>query len=255
MSKIALLFAMLVSMPMITACSASEQVPEAPVVKQQLLGSPVYIQISKRNASWNCMPEWAMNSVWSTRSRICNFSGGLGPKRREGDFKSPEGFYSVDARHLKPDSKYYRAINIGFPNDYDKSQGYSGAYLMIHGECKSIGCYAMTNTYMDEIYRYVEAAFAYGQSRVDISIYPFRMTDQNLKRHASSSYIAFWRQLKPGYDYFAKNHQPPMMTVDNGQYVLGQPLMSSGQMTQYASASPTPNTNPFAQNKPLTEVK
>lgn len=46
-----------------------------------------------------------------------------------------------------------------------------------------------------------------------------------------------------------------MMTVDNGQYVLGQPLMSSGQMTQYASASPTPNTNPFAQNKPLTEVK
>lgn len=115
---------------------------------------------------------------------------------------------------------------------------------MIHGECKSIGCYAMTNTYMDEIYRYVEAAFAYGQSRVDISIYPFRMTEQNLKRHASSSYIAFWRQLKPGYDYFAKNHQPPMMTVDNGQYVLGQPLMSSGQMTQYASASPTPNTNP-----------
>ena len=186
---------------------------------------------------------------------ICNFSGGLGPKRREGDFKSPEGFYSVDARHLKPDSKYYRAINIGFPNDYDKSQGYSGAYLMIHGECKSIGCYAMTNTYMDEIYRYVEAAFAYGQSRVDISIYPFRMTEQNLKRHASSSYIAFWRQLKPGYDYFAKNHQPPMMTVDNGQYVLGQPLMSSGQMTQYASTSPTPNTNPFAQNKPLTEVK
>lgn len=187
---------------------------------------------------------------------ICNFSGGLGPKRREGDFKSPEGFYSVDARHLKPDSKYYRAINIGFPNDYDKSQGYSGAYLMIHGECKSIGCYAMTNTYMDEIYRYVEAAFAYGQSRVDISIYPFRMTEQNLKRHASSSYIAFWRQLKPGYDYFAKNRQPPTMGVVNGQYVLGQPLMSSGgMMTQYASASPTPNTNPFAQNKPLTEVK
>ncbi|MGP2731446.1 L,D-transpeptidase family protein, partial [Serratia marcescens] len=175
---------------------------------------------------------------------------------REGDFKSPEGFYSVDARHLKPDSKYYRAINIGFPNDYDKSQGYSGAYLMIHGECKSIGCYAMTNTYMDEIYRYVEAAFAYGQSRVNISIYPFRMTEQNLKRHASSSYIAFWRQLKPGYDYFAKNHQPPTMGVVNGQYVLGQPLMSSGgMMTQYASASPTPNTNPFAQNKPLTEVK
>ncbi|BEO36124.1 transpeptidase [Serratia marcescens] len=255
MSKIALLFAMLVSMPMITACSASEQVSEAPVVKQQLLGSPVYIQIFKEERKLELYARMGNEFRLVNTFPICNFSGGLGPKRREGDFKSPEGFYSVDARHLKPDSKYYRAINIGFPNDYDKSQGYSGAYLMIHGECKSIGCYAMTNTYMDEIYRYVEAAFAYGQSRVDISIYPFRMTDQNLKRHASSSYIAFWRQLKPGYDYFAKNHQPPMMTVDNGQYVLGQPLMSSGQMTQYASASPTPNTNPFAQNKPLTEVK
>ncbi|ASL86278.1 TPA: peptidoglycan meso-diaminopimelic acid protein amidase [Serratia marcescens] len=255
MSKIALLFAMLVSMPMITACSASEQVPETPVVKQQLLGSPVYIQIFKEERKLELYAKMGNEFRLVNTFPICNFSGGLGPKRREGDFKSPEGFYSVDARHLKPDSKYYRAINIGFPNDYDKSQGYSGAYLMIHGECKSIGCYAMTNTYMDEIYRYVEAAFAYGQSRVDISIYPFRMTEQNLKRHASSSYIAFWRQLKPGYDYFAKNHQPPMMTVDNGQYVLGQPLMSSGQMTQYASASPTPNTNPFAQNKPLTEVK
>lgn len=255
MSKIALLFAMLVSMPMITACSASEQVPETPVVKQQLLGSPVYIQIFKEERKLELYAKMGNEFRLVNTFPICNFSGGLGPKRREGDFKSPEGFYSVDARHLKPDSKYYRAINIGFPNDYDKSQGYSGAYLMIHGECKSIGCYAMTNTYMDEIYRYVEAAFAYGQSRVDISIYPFRMTEQNLKRHASSSYIAFWRQLKPGYDYFAKNHQPPMMTVDNGQYVLGQPLMSSGQMTQYASTSPTPNTNPFAQNKPLTEVK
>jgi Uncharacterized protein conserved in bacteria len=256
MSKIALLFAMLVSMPMITACSASEQVPETPVVKQQLLGSPVYIQIFKEERKLELYAKMGNEFRLVNTFPICNFSGGLGPKRREGDFKSPEGFYSVDARHLKPDSKYYRAINIGFPNDYDKSQGYSGAYLMIHGECKSIGCYAMTNTYMDEIYRYVEAAFAYGQSRVDISIYPFRMTEQNLKRHASSSYIAFWRQLKPGYDYFAKNHQPPTMGVVNGQYVLGQPLMSSGgMMTQYASASPTPNTNPFAQNKPLTEVK
>ena len=205
MSKIALLFAMLVSMPMITACSASEQVPEAPVVKQQLLGSPVYIQIFKEERKLELYARMGNEFRLVNTFPICNFSGGLGPKRREGDFKSPEGFYSVDARHLKPDSKYYRAINIGFPNDYDKSQGYSGAYLMIHGECKSIGCYAMTNTYMDEIYRYVEAAFAYGQSRVDISIYPFRMTEQNLKRHASSSYIAFWRQLKPGYDYFAKN--------------------------------------------------
>ncbi len=252
MSRIALLFAMLFCMPMITACSASEQAPQAPVVTQQLLGSPVYIQIFKEERKLELYAKMGNEFRLVNSFPICNFSGGLGPKRREGDFKSPEGFYSVDARHLKPDSKYYRAINIGFPNDYDKAQGYSGAYLMIHGECKSIGCYAMTNTYMDEIYRYVEAAFAYGQTRVDISIYPFRMTEQNLQRHRSSSYISFWRQLKPGYDYFAKNHQPPAVGVVNGQYVLAQPVIGSGQPTQYAS---TVDTNPFAQSKPLTVVK
>lgn len=252
MSRIALFFAMLFCMPMITACSASEQAPEAPVVKQQLLGSPVYIQIFKEERKLELYAKMGNEFRLVNTFPICNFSGGLGPKRREGDFKSPEGFYSVDVRNLKPNSKYYRAINIGFPNDYDKAQGYSGAYLMIHGECKSIGCYAMTNTYMDEIYRYVEAAFAYGQAQVNISIYPFRMTEQNLQRHRSSNYINFWRQLKPGYDYFVKNRQPPMVNVSNGQYVLAHPVNSSGQPAQYAS---TVDINPLSQNKPFTVIK
>lgn len=256
MSKIALLFAMLFCTQLITACSASEPAPapQSPLVAQQLLGSPVYIQIFKEERKLELYAKMGNEFRLVNSFPICNFSGGLGPKRREGDFKSPEGFYSVDTRHLKPDSKYYRAINIGFPNDYDKAQGYSGAYLMIHGECKSIGCYAMTNTYMDDIYRYVEAAFAHGQSRVDISIYPFRMTEQNLQRHRSSTYISFWRQLKPGYDYFVKNRQPPLVSVANGQYVLAQPVIGSGQPTQYASTIETSN-NPFARSQPLTVVK
>ncbi|AHG21348.1 transpeptidase [Chania multitudinisentens RB-25] len=252
MSKIALLFAMLFCIPMITACSASEQTPESPLVKQQLLGSPVYIQIFKEERKLELYAKMGNEFRLVNTYPICNFSGGLGPKRREGDFKSPEGFYSVDVRSLKPNSKYYRAINIGFPNDYDKAQGYSGAYLMIHGECKSVGCYAMTNTYMDEIYRYVETAFAYGQTQVSISIYPFRMTEQNLQRHRNSSHIRFWQQLKPGYDYFAKHRQPPTVGVANGQYVLTQPVTGSGQPTQYAS---TLDANSLSQSKPLTVVK
>ncbi|MFI8417565.1 peptidoglycan meso-diaminopimelic acid protein amidase [Serratia sp. NPDC078593] len=258
MSRIALVFAMLFSMPMITACSASEQVPETPVVKQQLLGSPVYIQIFKEERQLELYAKMGNEFRLVNTFPICKYSGGLGPKRREGDLKSPEGFYSVDVRHLKPDSKYYRAINIGFPNDYDRAQGYSGAYLMIHGECKSIGCYAMTNDYMDEIYRYVEAAFAYGQSRVNISIYPFRMTEQNMQRHRSSNYLNFWQQLKPGYDYFVENRQPPMINVANGQYVLGKPLMASGQANRLFASTSEPaevKSNPFSAAKPLTVVK
>ncbi|PVZ83000.1 transpeptidase [Serratia sp. S1B] len=252
MSKIALLFAMLFCIPMITACSASEQVPQEPIVKQQTLGSPVYIQIFKEERQLELYTKVGNEFRLMNSFPICKFSGGLGPKRREGDFKSPEGFYNITARNLKPNSKFYRAINIGFPNDYDKAQGYSGAYLMIHGECKSIGCYAMTNTYMDEIYRYVEAAFAYGQSQVNISIYPFRMTEQNLQRHRSSDHIAFWRQLKPGYDYFAKHHQPPTVNVSNGQYVLAEPRTGSAQPAQYAS---TTNTGSVTEDNPFTVIK
>lgn len=239
MSRIALLFAMLFSMPMITACSASEQAPETPIVAQQLLGSPVYIQIFKEERQLELYAKMGNEFRLVNTFPICNFSGGLGPKRREGDFKSPEGFYSVDVRHLKPDSRYYRAINIGFPNKYDQAQGYSGAYLMIHGECKSVGCYAMTNTYMDEIYRYVEAAFAGGQPKVEISIYPFRLTDKNLQRHRNSDYVKFWRELKPGYDYFVKHRQPPIVSGENGQYVLSKPVDSTLQPAQYASTLET----------------
>lgn len=254
MSKIALLFAMLFCMPMITACSASEQAPQEPVVKQQTLGSPVYIQIFKEERKLELYTQVGNKFRLMKSFPICNFSGGLGPKRREGDFKSPEGFYNITARNLKPNSKFYRAINIGFPNDYDKAQGYSGAYLMIHGECKSIGCYAMTNTYMDEIYRYVEAAFAYGQGQVNISIYPFRMTEQNLQRHRSSDHIAFWRQLKPGYDYFAKHNQPPTVNVSNGQYVLVEPRTNNTQPAQYASTTKA-NAAAVTEDNPFTVIK
>ncbi len=129
--------------------------------------------------------------------RICNYSGGLGPKQRQGDFKSPEGFYSVTRNQLKPDSRFYKAINIGFPNAYDRAHGYEGKYLMIHGACVSIGCYAMTDTGIDEIFQFVTGALVFGQSSVQVSIYPFRMTNANMERHKYSYYADFWKQLKP----------------------------------------------------------
>lgn len=68
----------------------------------------------------------------------------------------------------------------------------------------------MTDAYMDEIFNYVRTAFIFGQEKVDISIYPFRMTEQNIQRHRNSSYSNFWRQLQPGYTYLPKTgcHRP-----------------------------------------------
>ncbi|MFJ5472104.1 peptidoglycan meso-diaminopimelic acid protein amidase [Pectobacterium carotovorum] len=241
MQKIALSFAMLFFLPSLVVTSAASETapPLAPIakeLKQQLLGSPIYIQIFKEERIFELYAKVGSEYRLLEQYPICKYSGGLGPKRVEGDLKSPEGFYQVDLRQLKPDSQYYRAINIGFPNDYDKSQGYSGRYLMIHGECVSVGCYAMTNTYMDEIYRYAEAALRNGQAKIDIAIYPFRMTEQNMQRHRNSTYASFWKQLQPGYSYFNQHNQPPAVTVFNGQYVVNPPLMTSQPTLKYALA-------------------
>lgn len=230
MGKIAVLFAIMVFLPAISpTSSANGAIVVGAALKQQLLGSPVHIQIFKEERMLELYAKLNGKYQLVDSYPICSFSGGLGPKQLKGDFKSPEGFYSVGIHHLKPDSKFYRAINIGFPNEYDKSKGYSGKYLMIHGECKSTGCYAMTNNYIDEIFRYVQTAFINGQHKVDINIYPFRMTDTNMRRHRLSVYYGFWRQLQPGYTWFAENRTPPLVSVTNGRYVI--------------------NTMPFTQEK------
>ncbi|WP_017347993.1 peptidoglycan meso-diaminopimelic acid protein amidase [Pantoea sp. A4] len=223
MGRIALMFAMILlpalSMAM-TPDAVQTNTPVSKELKQQLLGTPVYIQIFKQERVLELYGKVGSQYRLLDTYRICNFSGGLGPKRREGDFKSPEGFYSVKLNQLKPDSHYYRAINVGFPNQYDRDHNYSGAYLMIHGDCKSIGCYAMTNAYMDEIFTYVNAALRNGQPEVNIAIYPFHMTDSNMRNHRDSTYINFWRELQPGYAWFEKYHVPPNVAVSSGQYVM-----------------------------------
>ncbi|NIF23503.1 peptidoglycan meso-diaminopimelic acid protein amidase [Candidatus Pantoea multigeneris] len=223
MGRIALMFAMILlpalSMAM-TPDAVQTNTPVSKELKQQLLGTPVYIQIFKQERVLELYGKVGSQYRLLDTYRICNFSGGLGPKRREGDFKSPEGFYSVKLNQLKPDSHYYRAINVGFPNQYDRDHNYSGAYLMIHGDCKSIGCYAMTNAYMDEIFTYVNAALRNGQPEVNIAIYPFHMTDSNMRNHRDSTYISFWRELQPGYAWFEKYHVPPNVAVSSGQYVM-----------------------------------
>jgi murein L,D-transpeptidase YafK len=83
---------------------------------------------------------------------ICRWSGDLGPKIEEGDRQAPEGFYTVTADLMNPNSHYHLAINTGFPNAYDRANGRSGASVMIHGDCASVGCYAMTDEQISEIY-------------------------------------------------------------------------------------------------------
>ena len=85
---------------------------------------------------------------------------------------------------MNPNSSQYVAFNTGFPNAFDQSLGRTGSFLMAHGGCKSVGCYAMTDYQMEEIYGLVEEAFKGGQAKIQLAAFPFRMTTQNLTRYA-----------------------------------------------------------------------
>jgi murein L,D-transpeptidase YafK len=134
---------------------------------------------------------------------ICRWSGDLGPKINEGDRQAPEGFYTITPGLMNPNSNYYRAINTGFPNAYDRANDRHGAFLMIHGDCSSRGCYAMTDEQVGEIYSLAHESFLGGQPSFQIQAYPFRMTPANLARHRTSPHLAFWKMLKIGNDHFA----------------------------------------------------
>lgn len=254
MRKIALIFTILF-MPWVALANLlpgdglnsplNGQSPFAGGNQPKLMGSPVYIQIFKEERTLELWVKMGEKFQLLSSYRICNYSGGLGPKRRQGDFKSPEGFYTVQRNQLKPDSRFYKAINIGFPNAYDRQHGYEGKFLMIHGACVSVGCYAMTDAGIDQIFQYVTGALVFGQPDVKINIFPFRMTDNNMSRHKYSTYIDFWKQLKPGYDYFMTHRQPPEVSVVNGNYVVNSAPSASLSTPQLAS-----NSNyPFSQAK------
>jgi murein L,D-transpeptidase YafK len=151
---------------------------------------------------------------------ICRWSGQLGPKRKEGDRQTPEGFYAVAASQMNPKSKHYLSFDTGFPNAYDRAQGSTGSALMVHGTCSSAGCYAMTDTAMSEIYALVREALRGGQRAVQLQAYPFRMTAENLVRHRLDPNIAFWRQLKEGSDRFEATGEELVVNVSAGRYTF-----------------------------------
>ena len=91
-------------------------------------------------------------------SPVCFWSGKLGPKEHEGDRQAPEGFYSVAADQLRVVGRHPRSFDIGYPNAFDRAFGRSGSYILIHGGCTSIGCFALTDPVMEEVYRLGEQA-------------------------------------------------------------------------------------------------
>ena len=191
---------------------ASERVATARAKVQPELGAffgdPVFIRIVKE--SW-ILELWVQHKgVWQVLKTypIAAMSGTLGPKEKEGDEQAPEGFYDVVPGRMNPNSRYHLAFNIGYPNAYDRSLGRTGSFIMVHGSDVSIGCFAMTDPGIDEIYTMVNEAFIKGQQRVEVHIYPFEMTDARMEMEKDSPHIAFWRTLQPRWKQTHGQHRP-----------------------------------------------
>jgi murein L,D-transpeptidase YafK len=168
---------------------------------------------------------------------ICRWSGELGPKIKEGDRQAPEGFYNITPGQMNPNSQYYLAFDLGYPNAYDRSHGRTGANLMVHGDCSSRGCYSMTDEQISEIYALGRDAFFGGQQSFQVQAYPFRMTPRNLAKHRNSPHMAFWKMLKRGNDHFEVTRLEPKVSVCEKHYVFDaeQPAGSRRPLSFQAS--------------------
>lgn len=189
------------------------------------LGDAAFIRIFKESDEFELwlQPDPGKPFRRFSNYRIALYSGVLGPKTKEGDMQAPEGFYSVAKSQLNPASSYHLAFNVGYPNAYDRSLKRTGSLIMVHGSNVSIGCFAMTDPLIEEIYLIVEAALNNGQDRVPIHVFPFRMTDERMAqaRADKDEWLEFWSNLKEGSDLFEANHSPPIVSIGAGRYLFG----------------------------------
>jgi murein L,D-transpeptidase YafK len=184
-------------------------------------GAPMFIRIFKEEKELELWVKQKKQYVLFKQYAVYTYGGErLGPKLREGDGIAPEGFYAVTADAFNPNSDYYLSFNIGYPNAFDKSLNRTGSWIMIHGSTVSIGCFAMTDSFIEEIYTLAVTAIKGGQRQIPVHVFPFRLSPENMKRFAGSEWLSFWENLKEGYDVFEKNHKPPAVRAVKSRYVF-----------------------------------
>ena len=203
-----------------SVAEARRTLPTRLVAKGLRQGQLVFVRIFKQEAVLELWMEGDQGWRLFQSYPICRFSGRLGPKLKEGDRQAPEGFYQVARGQLNPNSRHHLSFNLGFPNAYDRAHGRTGSALMVHGGCLSVGCYAMTDPAVDDMYGLVAAALENGQRSVDVHAFPFRMSDGNMALNAKSRWIDFWRDLKAGYDLFETGRRIPAVKVADKRYIV-----------------------------------
>ena len=173
------------SPPKLPAKATKELPPELLALlrdKKMPIHSPILVRVFKEEAEVEVWKQDTTGHFQILKTYpICRWSGDLGPKLREGDRQTPEGFYRVTPELMNPHSNYYLAINIGYPNNFDKANNRDGSLIMIYGDCWSVGCHAMSDEQISEIYALARESFLGARPSFQVQAYPFRMTPANLR--------------------------------------------------------------------------
>ncbi|MGO4877794.1 murein L,D-transpeptidase family protein [Pedobacter psychrotolerans] len=155
---------------------------------------------------------------------FCAHSGTLGPKVMEGDKQTPEGFYAINV--FNPMSTYHLSLGLNYPNNVDLARTGKdrkpGSDIYIHGNCVTLGCIPLTDDKIKEIYILAVEARNYGQEKIPVNIYPFKMTNENMKKYSIQFPLqaSFWKTLQPGYLAFKKHKKQLDINEIDGKYML-----------------------------------
>jgi murein L,D-transpeptidase YafK len=180
--------------------------------------------------------------------KVCALAGTLGPKRMEGDYQVPEGFYYIN--EFNPRSNYYLALGINYPNISDRLLSDSlrpGGGIYIHGSCVTVGCIPMTDDQIDEIYILASIAKNQGQDYIPVHIFPVRYNVQKSVNYLNNlskddpSLKKFEARLEDAFDYFDKFKQLPVIMIsDKGEYIVNAASSSKTKMEKETPVKKAP---------------
>lgn len=186
----------------------------------------LYIRIFKHEKIVEC---WVANinapfQLYATFP-ICKASGELGPKRQQGDYQVPEGFYEIAV--FNPKSLYFLSLGTNYPNASDSilsTAADKGGDIYIHGDCESIGCVAISD-FISELYVLAVKAKNTMPNPIQVHIFPFKMNEiafqQKINDKRYKNFLPFWRNLQEGFIYFEKNRIVPLVFIDkSGKYLF-----------------------------------
>ncbi len=222
------------------------------------LGAPMLIRIFKAESELEVWVKTRTIYTLFATYPVCYWSGVLGPKLREGDKQTPEGFYALSESALHHGDRWRRSLNIGYPNAFDRTNGRSGSNILVHGGCDSVGCFAMTDPVNAELYDLVSATLRAGSEYIPLQVFPFRMTDANLAANPAGRWKDFWDDLRSGYDSFERTRMPPNISVCGRRYHVrdNSPFMRNSEAVELCleDRMAFPQVNEAAA-KPATRAK